>query len=406
MKRFGIVGKIVLTCACCAVVLFGVANDAMAQKNVGSQKKAAGGVSMDALIVPDANIMFKCDIQKARKSAAGAKLETMQQNKAACFPDMDKLNEKLKQLGVPALDPDSFSVFMLYMRMDEVSFDSPDKSSAMAKLDLLFGTKLEKPISMAQLEGVIQATYETVMPSTEKKKIGQQDYKGYKLLSTTGMFPEPSNCPPPAKPLEFLMGLSPDGKLLFGGIADSVKAAIDRAQSGKKASLSQEMLTLSKSVPASAQYQLVANVPEAVRKKLRKPIDLKQAADAGAPMPQPQAMVIKQIDSLVAFATLGENIDIDIRANCADKESAQLLNAMVSPLIMASAMQLPKQADGKPATRLESTLKSEAAPDSKAVKLSGSLSPKDFDTLSASTSPTLSPAMMFSPKPATTPKPN
>lgn len=370
MRTNKAVRNVAMTCFCGLAALLGGAQYALAQES-------SGRASLGALVMPGANVMVKFDLERAVDSPIYKRLEAARRKPNLGGLDLGTLDAKLKEHGL--LDNGGKS-FTMYMAMDDLFFDSPGSAGAMRNLGLLFGVELKKTVDMKLVEDIAQAMVAANKPTSDQPRLERVKYKGYKLLSVTTMLPGAGA----GVPTKFLLGMDADGKLLFGGLAESVKAAIARMESGKNAALSPEMLALSKTGPFGAQYQLVINVPDKMRRNLRTAVAKDAAALAATEKPMDPGMAFKQLDSMVVAARLGDNLELDVRGNFAKPEASQFLNGMLAPWLMTAKMSLPKLADGKPATLLEETLKSEATPSSATVKLSASLSPQDVDLLGKS----------------------
>jgi len=302
---------------------------------------AAGTVktALGAVRVPGADLEIVIDVAKARKTAFHKATKLLEEElKKDMDPEAlaagEKIEAILKNLGIEEED--------LTAIVGAISLRSIVPNAEQTKVPGILALALAKPLQAATIrEGMAKAAAE----EGEEVEINETAYKGVPMLSMNLEGADfAADVPPEAQEAlaNLYMALPADGRAVYFGQGEQVKAAIDRMLAGSATPRSVGLKNAKALVPAGSEGYLIFDMPDAYREFMDK-----QAANAGGnPMAAGPMMALAGLKGAAFSSLTTDKAKIAITGDFEGPENAIQLKTILDMGLGMAKMQLAN-ADGQ-----------------------------------------------------------
>lgn len=328
--------------------------------------KKAGGVSGGAAavaIMPGADFVMTMDMDAIRGTGFNKSMEDMkaefEEMARQMNPDagaMQELQEKLKE--VTGLEDDDISSVAIAVELDAVDFDAAEPPKT---IDAVAAIGLNKAMTTAQLGEALNE-----LAKEEEVEIKEAEYNGVKVFLVPMDDVD--------APIDVVaIAMVSDDKVCVMGPQTAVEAAIDRAQTGTVAEISEGLAKVMGVAADGSQMILGMALTDQM-----KDMAGKQAESA----PQgPQGAAVRSMKSIegVCFSMLvADDADIAVTGLFGQAEDAEAMKGFVDSMVISGAkMFIGMAAQGEPLPLLDSL---QAVAEGNTASLVMTLSEQDIKT--------------------------
>jgi hypothetical protein len=303
------------------------------------------GAGMKAAVVPNANVYFFSDAAAARGAEIQKKIDKMREEMQADAADTNKalmlqqkMEEIIEALGITQED---IAGMLFSMSLEGIDFESmPNWNQVQA----LIALSLEKPLAM---DGVKVAVNRIAAESGLDLMHNQTEYRGAPMLSVMSVMEQQN----PAIPREVFIALPEGGKVVYFGLEDSVKSALNRLADGTGGELTPAMTAARKDVPGTAQSFLLFVPTDVIRTKLGA---LGAKAGQQNPMMAQAMQALGGMNHLLYSAEAGTKLDMLVAGDFKTAQQAMQMKSMVDMAVLGMAKMMIMQAVGRPIPLVES----------------------------------------------------
>jgi hypothetical protein len=223
----------------------------------------------DDALVPNADVIVRCNITSLRESPIGKKIEQLKTEREKANPALaEKGDREVKLEKATGLTKEDVTAILMSASLAGINSKDTTAEAVANQLPAALAVELSKPISLDQLRAAAK-----VITSDTPDTVSE-----VKLDGVTAVVIKSSN---PKEPSAYA-AISTDGKTVFLTLNESsLKDALTRHRHGKPASPSPALAAAEKRLPADSQLKVVFIAPDAVRQAIKDQIASK-LKDGGA----------------------------------------------------------------------------------------------------------------------------
>ena len=276
----------------------------------------------DAL-VPNADVVVRCDIKSVLESPVGKKIQQLKTEREKANPALaQKSDGEVQFEKATGLTKDDVTAILASASLAEINFKDTDAAAVMSRVPAVLAIEISKPLSLDQLRAAAK-----LISSDTPDAVSE-----VKLDGVTAMVIKSNNAKePPA-----YAATSTDGKTVYlTANESSLKDTLTRHHLGKPAVSSPALAAAEKRLPADSQLKVVFIAPDAVRQAIKDQIasSLKKGSGgAGAGMLMGMVKPFENIQNVSIHARMTTDAVFNLSAELGSaQEAAQV--AVLIPML-------------------------------------------------------------------------
>jgi hypothetical protein len=337
----------------------------------GCGEKKPEGLSLNAAIVPGADVTIRVDVASARASAIGKMIEEFQESEGsdaplpAAVPESETWEKLMKATG---LEKDDLTEILATADVGSIDPDALENEEEILKVGGVLAFGLAKPLSREQMK----AGFDVLAAEDSDFKVSEITVGGdpaFKLSSAQ-----------PDQP-EVLCAPAADEKSVFFSLNESsLLGALERAKSGKFEGISSELAGVDEQLAAGSQVRWAFLLSESQRQEIRKKIDeLEEQAESE---PGAAGMIIgfvkpfREIKSVAMGLLLTKDMGITITGDLGGEEQALQASTIIQTMLLPMAKSALAKESGSQASPAADSLKVESS--ASTIKISMTLTEEEI----------------------------
>jgi hypothetical protein len=279
--------------------------------------------AIDAALVPNADVVVRCDIASLLQSPLGKKIQELKKEREKANPALtEKSSQEVELEKATGLTKDDMTAILVSASMGKTTFKDTTAADVMGQLPAALAIEFSKPLSLDQLRAAAKAISSDTPDAVSEVR----------LDGATAVVVKSSN---PKEPSAYA-AISVDGKTLFiTANESSLKDVLTRHHKDKLAAPSPALAAAEKRLPSDSQMKVVFIAPDAVRQAIKDQIasSLKNGG-AGAGMLMGMVKPFENIQNVSIHATMTTEAVFSLSAELGSAQDAAQV-AMLIPMLQS-----------------------------------------------------------------------
>jgi len=316
---------------------------------IGCGHQTAAEKGVESAIMPDANLVIRYDIAKARDTKIGksaenlfAGMENFNQSMVGSDKSLNDVQQKFQEkLG---LEEDDFSTFLFAMDMSNIDFDASEPPE-FSSLNMVGALGMEKAVSG---EDLVEFFKEVAEEEGQTLEISEVDHKGVTIYTLTN--PDAEN---PDDISEISIAVITNGYVVLFGSEASVKSAVERADSGEMAEYSSELAEMKNLVPENAQIHALFAMTPKMKEMARTETEV--IAEEGSDPASQGRKALGSISGAAMSIVMADKLEFTMTGSFGNKEDAASVSALLNNQVIGFVKMMGGQMVGsRPMPALQS----------------------------------------------------
>lgn len=333
----------------------------------GCGEKKVEGPSLNAAIVPGADVTVRVDVASARASAIGKVIEEFQDSEGidAPVPESETWEKLMKATG---LEKDDLTEILATADVGSIDPEALDNEEEILKVSGVLACGLAKPLSREQMK----AGFDVLTAEDPDFKVSEITVGGEPAFKLSSAKPD--------QPEVFCAPAADEKSVFFSLNESSLVGVLERAKSGKFESISSELTGVDQQLAAGSQIRWAFLLSETQRQEIRAKID--ELEEQAQSEPGTAGMIIgfvkpfRDIKSVAMGLLLAKDMGITITGDLGGEEQALQAATILQTMLLPLAKSALAKESGSQASPAADSLKVESS--ASTIKISMTLTEEEI----------------------------